>query len=275
MTGGFRHSCPMLVDHAASDADLLDPVAWLRPMLAGRRVLLLEDEVIFSAPIIAMLSEAGVRRVDHFTTGEAALSAAISSAYDVLLLDRINPGLDGLSVLRAVRGGHGQSARAPALLVTSLGEPGERVKGLVAGADDYVPKPVLEIELLARIAAQLRRHQDNPKAAATMLISGPLVLDIDTRSAAINGQVLVLTAQSFSVLAELMRVAGQPLSKTMLFERCWPEWTFFPDGWENTIYKAIDRLRDALAPFESAFPAELWPSVVNMRGQGYLARQLI
>lgn len=247
-------------------------------LLSGRTILLLEDEEAFARPICAALNGFGVARVDRVQRGEEACAAAAASRYDVLLLDRLNPGLDGLEALRAIREGGGPSARTPALLVTSVGDERARIDGLAGGADDYVPKPVNEIELVARIAAQLRRadwrEDATPPARDGHLINGPLSVSVAERVATMSGAPLTLQAKSFDLLVQLMIAKGRPLTKSMLFERCWPHWSFLPEGWEATIYKGIDRLRLALAPHERDVPAQFQPLIVNVRAQGYMLRDL-
>ncbi len=249
--------------------------AALRAELAGRSALLLEDEAAFYQPIIAGLESFGVR-VDHFTRGEAARDAALARAYDVVLLDRINPGIDGIEVLRAIRAappGGANSSGSAVLMVTSLGDSRNLAHGLVVGADDYVPKPVTELELIARIAAQVRRRA-SPRPVSDRRANGPLVLSVGERSLTFRGAPLQVQAKPFAVLAELMANPGQPLTKLMLFERCWPEWTFVPDVWETNLYATIARVKAALEPAEAEVPPGFRPMLLSVRGQGYAIRDL-
>ena len=136
-----------------------DPFARLGPVFAGRRALLLEDDPALADHVAERLTAAGFDAVDRFDAGEAALEAAGRAPYDILILDRLTAGMDGLEMLKRLRAGGGTSSDAPALMLTALGGERQKVEGLLGGADDYLAKPVGDEELVARIAAERGQHQ--------------------------------------------------------------------------------------------------------------------
>lgn len=253
----------------------------LRRLLAGNSALILEDESEFHEPIVATLRRFGFARTDVCTTVEAALQALAARRYDVALLDRVVPDGDGLSVLRSLRQHEDPViARTPALFITQLSDEAHRVNGLLAGADDYVPKPANDIELVARIAVQLRRRsagsagETTPPSPDGALVNGPLRLSVTSRTVTLFGDPVTIARQGFDMLAVLMRHPGEPMTPLMLFERCWPQWHFLPDGWEKNVYQAVRRVRFAFAETEKTLPTRLTPVIVNLRGQGYMLRDL-
>jgi two-component system, OmpR family, response regulator len=260
-------------------------IAQLSDFFGGRSALILEDDPYLSQQLQRCLLGAGFATVKAVETGRAAVLESHRQAYDVLVFDRLNPDLDGAAALVDIRSGSGPSQRAPALLVTSLSQQSHRLEGYVAGADDYVPKPISEPELLARIAAQLRRvgwNRDNqvttsPQSEAvpaTTLVNGALVVDFTARVARFNGTVIQLTGKEFSMLAELSRHCGYPVTRLMLWDKCWPEWTYQPEQWTNTIDVAMRRLRKAVSSIDAALPAGFSPLIVNVRSEGFLLRDL-
>jgi two-component system OmpR family response regulator len=258
-----------------------DPgVAALRPFFAGRRALTLEDDPVLAAWMEGVLLGAGFAAVTRVDTGRAAVAAA-EVAHDVLIFDRMTPDLDGAAALAAIRNADppGPCARAPALLVTALASERHRIEGLTGGADDYVPKPVGEGELLARIAAQLRRSawsSGGPVAPPErqVLTNGALRLDVAARTATFAGAPVALTGKEFAILSELARHVGHPVTRLMLWDRCWPEWTHQPEQWTNTIDVAMRRLRKGLQSVEAALPAAYAPLIVNVRTEGFVLRDL-
>jgi DNA-binding response OmpR family regulator len=250
--------------------------AQLRGAVSGKKILLLEDEAVFSKPAINMLRRYGVDDIDLVTTGEAAIEAALNKSYDVLLLDRDNSGMDGLTALGAIRQGRGPSAEAVALMITRLGEAEQRIDGILRGADDYVVKPANELELMARIAAQLRRRPAAPQAepaVQTRWVNGPLILDEKANTVTLFGEPLSLPSKDFAILSMMIQNTGLPLTMSMLFKRCWTNWKYLPDNWD-IVYQRVLKLRRVLDLGSEAVPKNLRPIVVNVRGEGYMLRDL-
>jgi len=266
---------PDLLDHPVQDA-----LEALRTVCIGRHGLILEDDPLTAARGREGLLAIGFSRVDVVALGERAVQAAGRKRYDVLLLDRMNPGLDGLEALsriRALPDRPDSSRRSPILMLTALGGDRSRVEGLLQGADDYVPKPVSIVELQARVAAQIRRTTwTASRGAPTPLLSnGPLIIDTQIPSVALGGCDIRLPPRSLGVLAELIRFAGQPVSKTMLWDRAWSDWASQPDEWQDTIDVAVRRVRRSLEEAEIAvLPPQLRPVVLTIPRVGYMARDL-
>jgi len=196
--------------------------------------------------------------VDDAADGETGLTLALSRPYDVAVIDRMLPKLDGLRLVQELRE-HGNVT--PVLFLSALSEVDDRVKGLKAGGDDYLTKPYAFVELLARIDALMRRRQ--PSAVKTKLAVGDLELDLLTRAARRNGSSIELQPREFRLLEYLMRHAGQVVTRTMLLESVW-EYHFDPQT--NVIDVHISRLR---AKIDKGFEPALLQTV---RGAGYMIR---
>ncbi|MBA4760954.1 response regulator transcription factor [Sphingomonas sp.] len=243
---------------------------------AGCRALILEDEI--GPEMKAALEAAGCESVDLFETGDAALEALEVNAYDVLVLDRINPGIEGLEVLDRVRrrpNGLKTDPDVPALVYSLLGGEDQRIHGLIArGADDYVPKPATSEELVARVAAQLRRRK--PTMRSKGWTCAPLEVDADTKDVRCNGRLLQLTSREADILVELYKERGNPLSQSMLWDRCWigKGWSHFPEEFANTVDQAIKRLRKSLKRQCPDIPDDFHPLVTNIWAQGFALRNL-
>lgn len=256
-----------------------DPFARLGPVFAGRRALLLEDDPALSDHVAERLTAAGFEAVDRFEAGEAALEAAGRAPYDILILDRLTAGMDGLEMLKRMRAGGGASADAPALMLTALGGERQKVEGLLGGADDYLAKPVGDEELLARIAAQLRRAARRARPAGSELINGPFRLSPGARTLRLDlgageSRLIDLSPLEFSIVAELMAARGQPVTKTMLWDRCWVEWKFLPDNFVNVIDARISALRRRLKEQAPELGEDLHPLIVSARSQSLIFRDL-
>ena len=230
---------------------------------AGCRALILEDEI--GAEMKAALEAAGCDHVDLVETGEAALSALKGETYDVLVLDRVRRRPNGLKT----------DPDVPALVYSLLGGEEQRIHGLIArGADDYVPKPATSEELVARVAAQLRRRK--PTMRSKGWTCAPLEVDADTKDVRCNGRLLQLTSREADILVELYKERGNPLSQSMLWDRCWigKGWSHFPEEFANTVDQAIKRLRKSLKRQCPDIPDDFHPLVTNIWAQGFALRNL-
>jgi len=221
------------------------------------RILVVEDDLEAQRYLVQGLKESG-HVVDEASDGEAGLSLSLSRSYDVAIIDRMLPKMDGLKVVAEMRE-HGNST--PVLFLSALSDVDDRVKGLKAGGDDYLAKPYAFVELLARIDALLRRR--TPAGVKTRLGVGDLELDLLTRAAKRNGTDIDLQPREFRLLEYLMRHAGQVVTRTMLLESVW-EYHFDPQT--NVIDVHISRLR---AKIDKGFQA---PLLHTVRGAGYMIR---
>jgi len=172
--------------------------------------------------------------------GSAGVKAALSTEPDLVILDLMLPGMDGLEVCRRVR----QSSRVPILMLTARGDETDRIVGLELGADDYLPKPFNARELLARIRAILRRSDGEEQAAASSKLEvGPLVVDIGSRTVTVRGRQVDLTTAEFDILHALASSAGRVLSRDQLLQRV------HGDGWaayDRSVDVHISRIRQKI-----------------------------
>jgi heavy metal response regulator len=220
------------------------------------RLLVVEDELKLAAYLRKGLTEEGFV-VDVAHNGVDGLHLAMECDYDLLVLDAMLPGIDGLGVLAALR----QSKQTPVLMLTARVRVEDRVKGLQSGADDYLVKPFAFSELVARVQALLRRGSPRPADGATVLALADLEVDLLRRKASRAGHRLELTAKEFNLLVLLLRRQGEVLSRTEIAEQVW-DMNF--DSATNVIDVAIRRLRGKLdAPFERAL-------LHTARGMGYV-----
>nr|WP_279379678.1 response regulator transcription factor [Polymorphobacter fuscus] len=219
------------------------------------KLLLVEDDAETADYLRQGLAELG-HSADHAATGVDGLTAALTSPYDAIILDRGLPQLDGLAVLRALRA---QGVRTPVLLLSALGQLDDRVTGLEAGADDYLPKPFSFRELVARLEAIVRRGAA-PEALADRLVVGALSLDRLARTASRNGRRIELLTKEYQLLEYLMRHAGQVVTRTMMMEAIW-DYSFNPGT--NVIDVHIGRLRTKIDADGEA------PMLRTVRGAGY------
>ena len=217
------------------------------------RILVVEDE-----PAIAEFVERGLRAagytVDCAAEGDEAERRASAGQYDLVLLDILLPGKDGLEVLAAIRE---RDRQTPVILLTALGEVEDRVRGLDRGATDYVVKPFSMEELLARVRAHLRRpHQQT----ADVLEVGDVHMDLGTRRVDRGGEEVKLTAREFELLAYLMRHPGQVLSREQILNAVWG---FDHEPGTNVLEVYVSYLRTKLRRNGSEAPIE------TVRGAGY------
>jgi two-component system OmpR family response regulator len=220
------------------------------------RILIAEDDPHTAAFIAKGLKEAG-HSVDHATSGKDGLFLATTETYDAIVLDRMLPGVDGMTVLRTLRAAGNTT---PVLMLTALGEVEHRVDGLRAGADDYLVKPFAFVELSARLDSLLRRQQ-GVSSELTLLNVDDLELNLLTREAKRAGRVIELQPREFRLLEYLMRQANRVVTRTMLLEAVW-DYHFDPQT--NVIDVHISRLRQKI---DRDFD---YPLLHTVRGAGYL-----
>ena len=220
------------------------------------RILVIEDDPKLADYLHKALGENGYV-VDLARDGIDGRRLALDGDYALVLLDIMLPGVDGFGVLKALR----ERRRTPVLMLTARERVEDRVRGLEAGADDYLVKPFAFSELLARVGALLRRGAAVPVAQATTLRLADLELDLVGRKAQRAGQRLHLTAKEFALLALLLRRQGQILSRSVLAEQVW-DMNFDSDT--NVVEVAVRRLR---AKIDDPFRGRL---LHNVRGMGYV-----
>ncbi|WP_199087653.1 response regulator transcription factor [Bosea sp. ASV33] len=222
------------------------------------RLLIVEDDAEAAAYLTKAFREVG-HVADHAADGLEGYAMAEGGGYDVLVIDRMLPRLDGLSLIRSLRE---QKDDTPALILSALAQVDDRVKGLRAGGDDYLPKPYAFSELLARVEV-LARRRGAPASEPTTYRVGELVLDRLAHRVTREGQEVVLQPREFRLLEYLMKHAGQVVTRTMLLENVW-DYHFDPQT--NVIDVHVSRLR---AKVDKGF--EL-PMIHTIRGAGYMVR---
>lgn len=222
------------------------------------RVLVIEDDEDTAEYIRRGLKEHG-HAVELAHNGRDGLFLALESSFDVIIADRMLPGLDGLAMVKAMRGAN---VRTPVLFLTALGGIDDRVEGLESGGDDYLVKPFAFAELLARVNALSRRPPITE--TKTSLRVGDLEVDLLTRTVTRGGKKLELKPRELALLEYLMRHAGQVVTRTMLLENVWQ---FHFDPGTNVVETHVSRLR---AKIDRGFEHEL---LVTLRGVGYSLRE--
>ncbi len=223
------------------------------------RVLVIEDDADVAAYIVKALTEAGYNP-SHADNGKDGLVMATAEDFDVLVVDRMLPGPDGLTIIRTLRASEDQT---PALILSALGDVDDRVKGLKAGGDDYLTKPFAASELLARLEALTRRASIRGTPAETRLAVGDLEMDLLSRSVRRAGTAIDLQPREFRLLECLMRNAGNVVTRTMLLEDVW-DYHFDPQT--NVIDVHVSRLRQKI---DKDFDT---PLIQTVRGAGYVLR---
>jgi two-component system OmpR family response regulator len=218
------------------------------------KVLVIEDDQETASYVTKGLKEAGFV-VDQAHDGLDGLGMAKEEAYDALVVDRMLPGLDGLSIIEVLR----KTGKAtPVLILSALGTVDERVRGLRSGGDDYLTKPFAFSELLARLEALSRRGQ--PSATETTLRVGELEIDLLARRVRRAGKIVDLQPREYQLLEYLVRHAGQVVTRTMLLENVWD---FHFDPKTNVIDVHVSRLRQKI---DQGFDT---PLIHTVRGAGY------
>jgi len=221
------------------------------------RLLIIEDDREAAEYLVKAFREVG-HVADVAREGEEGLALALDGQYDVLVVDRMLPRLDGLAVIGALRA---KAVDTPVLILSALGQVDDRVKGLRAGGDDYLPKPYSFAELLARLEVLARRRGGRPEE--TVYRVGDLALDRLSHQVSRNGEEIALQPREFRLLEYLMKHAGQVVTRTMLLENVW-DYHFDPQT--NVIDVHMSRLR---AKIDKGFSRSLLHTV---RGAGYVIR---
>ncbi len=218
------------------------------------RLLIVEDDLEASEAMVRGLAEAGHSCVAA-ENGEAGLGAAQRGKFDVLIVDRMLPKLDGVAMVEMLRK---EGDQTPVLFLSALGEINHRVEGLRAGGDDYLVKPYAFAELIARVEALSRRRETG--SVQTLLKVGELEMDLIARTVHRQGREIDLQPREFQLLEFMMRHAGQSVTRTMLLEKVW-EYHFDPQT--NVIDVHISRLRSKI---DKGFDR---PMLQTVRGAGY------
>ena len=221
------------------------------------KLLLIEDDATLADYVAKGLRECG-HVVDVCHDGKDGLYAAAEQAHEVIILDRMLPGVDGMTILQTIRSAGNP---VPVLIVTALGEVDDRVEGLRKGGDDYLSKPFSLQELVARVEA-LGRRQSRSKATERLSVAG-LEMDLLRREVRASGQEVRLTTREFQILEMLMRNAGRVVTRSMLLEGVW-DYRFDPQT--NIVDQHVSRLRQKLGEDAAANAIE------TVRGVGYRIR---
>ena len=219
------------------------------------RILLVEDDPDTARHVQRGLTES-MHVVDHTDNGNDGLGLALTEHYDVVIVDRMLPGRDGISLIKALRE---TNQRLPILILSALGDTDDRVAGLKAGGDDYLAKPFAFSELLARVEALQRRTQQD--VVTTTLQVGDLTVDLLSREVRRANQLISLQPREYRLLLYLVQHANQVVTRTMLLETVW-DYHFDPQT--NVIDVHISRLRSKIdRDFDS-------PLLHTVRGAGYV-----
>ncbi|WP_196160439.1 response regulator transcription factor [Reinekea sp. G2M2-21] len=220
------------------------------------KILVVEDDPTLAAFICKGMQEAGYT-VDQVQDGKEALMISATENYDLLILDRMLPNVDGLTILRTLRASNNVT---PVLVLSALSEVDQRVEGLTAGADDYLTKPFSFKELLARTQALLRRPKFSQNAS-TILECAQVKIDLSKQKVWVDGEEISFQPREFRLLEYLMRHEGQLVSRTMLLESVW-DYHFDPQT--NIVDVHISRLRQKLDKGRSV------SLIKTIRGAGYV-----
>ena len=223
------------------------------------RILIVEDDADTNRFVARGLSELG-HQIVASADGRDGLFQATEGGFDALVVDRMLPGLDGLSLVKALRA---TGDTTPVLMLTAIDGIADRVEGIEGGADDYLVKPFAFSELAARVMALGRRPVTSVQPAR--LEVGDIVLDLDRRTVMRAGRRVALQPREFVLLAELMRNPGRVMTRTMLLERVW-DFDFDPKT--NIVETHLSRLRSKLNAGFDTDPIE------TVRGAGYMIRSV-
>ncbi len=221
------------------------------------RVLTIEDDEITANDIAGELRERGFS-VDWVDNGREGLARAMSDEYDVITLDRMLPGVDGLTIVTTMRS---VGVYTPVLMLSALSDVDERIRGLRAGGDDYLTKPFNLAEMAARLEVLVRRQQETVVQKDTTLRAGPIELDLIARKVMRGNEEIVLLPTEYRVLEFMMRNPGRTITRTMLFEAVWG---YHFDPGSKLIDVHIGRLRKKIDSLDAA------TLIQTVRGIGYV-----
>lgn len=222
------------------------------------RVLVVEDDIKIAAFVVKGLEQAGFA-VDHSDNGEDGLFLAQTEPYDAAIIDVMLPGRDGLALIAEMRKAQ---VHTPVIILSAKRSVGDRIKGLQTGSDDYLVKPFVFAELLARLQALIRRSTGTAEAAG--LAIGDLTMDLLKREVVRGGQKVELQPREFSLLEYLMRHENRVVSKTMILEHIW-NYNFDPQT--NVVDVLVCRLRNKV---DRDFDRKL---IHTIRGVGYVIKK--
>ena len=218
-------------------------------------VLVIEDDADTASYIINGLKESGYE-VDHAMDGDSGVKLALEKNYNIMIIDRMLPGLNGLNIVETIRT---NGIKTPVLFLSALADIDDRVAGLKSGGDDYLTKPFAMVELLARLEALIRRTSQQTEN--TFLKVNDIEMDILARTVTRQGKRVYLHPREFKLLEYLLKNANQVVTRTMLLENVW-EYHFDPQT--NVIDVHISRLRQKIdRPFDK-------PILKTIRGDGYM-----
>jgi two-component system, OmpR family, response regulator len=220
------------------------------------RILLIDDDAKITAYLKKGLHEAG-HTTDTAADGETGLHLATTEKYDVIIIDRMLPKIDGLTVLRHLRG---TGNLVSVLILSALSDVDDRVHGLRAGGDDYLVKPFAFIELLARVEALGKRNATAAAAISTILKAGGVEMDLLARKVKVNGTLIELQPREFRLLEYLLKFKSQLVTRTMLLEAVWD---YYFDPQTSVIDVHISRLRKKLGDTNGTI-------IKTVRGAGYI-----
>ena len=229
--------------------------------MSTQHLLMIEDDARLAAMVGEYLTQSGFV-VTHMPDGESGLGALQDKPVDLVVLDLMLPGIDGLEVCRRIRALPGDAARVPVLMLTAKGDPMDRVVGLEIGADDYLPKPFEPRELLARIRAVLRRHQGGAAPEHKLMRFGALEIDRDARVVSVAGQPAELTSYQFDLLVTLAERAGRVLTRDQIMEAVRGREL---EAFDRSIDVHMGRIRAAIEA-----DAKNPKRILTVRGVGYV-----
>ncbi|MDP3833779.1 MAG: response regulator transcription factor [Hydrogenophaga sp.] len=228
-------------------------------------LLMIEDDSRLAQMVVEYLGQSGFE-VTHASDGEQGLEQLQLIQPELVILDLMMPGIDGLEVCRRIRSLQGDASRVPVLMLTAKGDPMDRVIGLELGADDYLPKPFEPRELLARVRAVLRRRGDSGNASVSrtspVLRFGSLDIDRDARTVQVAGQLCELTSYQFDLLVAMAERAGRVLTRDQIMEAVRGREL---EAFDRSIDVHIGRIRNAIEA-DSKDPKR----ILTVRGVGYV-----
>ncbi|MBT9463753.1 response regulator transcription factor [Hydrogenophaga sp.] len=229
------------------------------------QLLMIEDDARLAKMVVEYLGQSGFE-VTHAADGEAGLEQLQLIQPELVILDLMMPGIDGLEVCRRIRALQGDVARVPVLMLTAKGDPMDRIIGLELGADDYLPKPFEPRELLARVRAVLRRRGETGSASVSrstpVMRFGSLDIDRDARTVVVSGQACELTSYQFDLLVAMAERAGRVLTRDQIMEAVRGREL---EAFDRSIDVHIGRIRNAIE-VDSKDPKR----ILTVRGVGYV-----